>query len=136
MDRVAVPQLRNHSLEVVQLSAHGMDQNQRRANACGVVAEPRTIGPGEEADLAMAVAPRPRVRRIWTIVALRPHLGRAHATLAASLPKRTGPTPTGQVEATAQPDNKLNTAWAPDGQHASVFVMSPHGPGLPVSQWD
>jgi len=27
-------------------------------------------------------------------------------------------------------------AWSPDGDHASVFVFSPHGPGLPVPEWD
>ena len=26
--------------------------------------------------------------------------------------------------------------WAPDGMHASLFVLSPHGPGLPVLEWD
>jgi len=38
MDRVVVPQQRNHSLELVQLCANGVHQNQGRASACGVVA--------------------------------------------------------------------------------------------------
>src|SRR5690348_955302 len=40
MDRVVVPQQRNHSLEIVQLCANGVHQNQGRASACGVVAQP------------------------------------------------------------------------------------------------
>ena len=27
-------------------------------------------------------------------------------------------------------------AWSPDGAHGSLFVLSPHGPGLPVREWD
>jgi hypothetical protein len=70
MDRVVVPQLWNHSLEVVQLSANGVHQHQGRASASGVVAQPRTIGPDEKPDLASAVAPRRRVRRVWKVIVL------------------------------------------------------------------
>jgi len=27
-------------------------------------------------------------------------------------------------------------AWSPDGIHGAAIVMSPHGPGLPVYEWD
>jgi hypothetical protein len=26
--------------------------------------------------------------------------------------------------------------WSPDGEHGALIVMAPHGPGLPVSEWD